>query len=309
VRAISATLATGLALLLAGCASVDLADFGTVAVPASAKPATWRGLPIASGQIVVSDHPGPDSLFLTLSSQRYASWIHAGVIVVEDGDAYVYESFGFYFPMPWERPNDRMGGGVRRVSLATFLGRSAINAVYEPPASLDIAAVVAFVREHRRLRTPFDGRFDAGDPSRLYCTEFVARALEAGGAPAMRGAPFTDNRSMRVALAWLRMDSPDLLIAADAIAESRRVALLSARYSETAISAYFELKRELHRRFTADQRLGDVFAWTGSRLQVRPQIAAYFDAGMSGGLDARTLAAQVFGPLDDGGQGARSVAR
>lgn len=309
MRAIQGTLAIVQALLLAGCANLDLANFRTASAAPASMVATWQGLPIESGQIIVSEQPGPESLFLSLSSQRYAPWNHAGVVVVEDGDTYVYESFGSYFPMPWERPNDRMGGGVRRVTLETFLQRNSISAVYETPASLDSAAVVAFVREHRRLHTGFDGRFDDRDPSRFYCTELVARALEAGGAPVFRGGPFTGNRSMRVALDWLRMNSPDLLIAGDIVAEFRRVALLSAPYSEAEIAAYFELKRELHRRFTADQRLGDVFAWTGSQLRVRSQIAAYFDAGMSGGVDARTLASQVFGPLEDGERGARAVAR
>jgi len=297
-----ALLSLSLALLLGGCASLDLSKLRTVVVarasetPARATP-MWHGLPIESGQIIVNEHLGADSLLLSLMAERYAPWIHVGLIEVEQGVAYVYESFGVYLPLPWQSPNEHMGGGVRRVTLESFVRRGGIVAVYDPPASIDRQALAEFARDHWRARTPFDGRFDARDASKLYCAEFVARALEAAGDAPARTAGTSGNRSMRVVLEWLHIDSPELLLAGELIDESRRIALLSAHYSTAQIDAYFSLKRELHRRFTSDQRLGSVFVWSGHGLKVRPQIAAYFDAGMESGVDANLLASRMFGVL------------
>ena len=50
------------------------------------------------------------------------------------------------------------------------------------------------------------------------------------------------------------------------------------RQSAREVEAYFAAKRELHRRFTDDQKIGNIWSWSWRGLQLRPQVAAFLDA-------------------------------
>jgi hypothetical protein len=91
-----------------------------------------------------------------------------------------------------------------------------------------------------------------------------------------------------------------LLQAGTIVARERRVALISRGLTETEIERYFVLKRELHRRFTQDQRLGNVVFWSHQKLRLRPRVAEYFEAGILTQTDPRILADQMFGPQAQG---------
>jgi hypothetical protein len=282
------------AFLLAGCASFDPARYETVVVPEPAI-ATWRGVPVREGQIAVIERPGATSLLLSLVAARYEPFVHAGLVVVDDGEPYVYEAMGVFKPRFSGRPTLGMGGGVRRVKLAAFLARDGIAALYEPEAAVDREAAAAFARVNLAARTPFDDTFDARDARRLYCVEFVARALEAGGAPRVAGVMLSTNPSMRVVLDWLEIDGPAILLAGELLDEDRRVLLASRNLTREQIDMYFARKRELHRRFTVDQRLGNVFDWRGQGLKLRPRVREFLDPDRAVALDARVLAARMFG--------------
>ena len=285
--------------LLAGCAGLDLRQYRTVLVTPVPDRAGWRGLPVATGQVIVNEIPDAMSLFGSLSTERFAPFTHAGIIVVEPKGVFVYEAFGFYLPLPWTRPNQQMGGGVRRVSLESFIARGGMVAIHEPPASADRAGIAAFARDSVRRHVPFDGDFDPRDGARFYCVEFVARALEAAGAPRIAAARVTSNRSVRVALDWLGVKGSELELAGDLVAQSPRVVLLSPSFSAEQVDAYFALKQELHRRFTADQKIGSLVSWRGQRLGFRPRIDAYFTEGTRTLADPRLLADRMFGPRPD----------
>ena len=175
-----------MALLLAGCASFDPAGYRTFAVAPGSVAEAWHGLPIETGQIIVTEHTGGTSLFLALTTRDYEPWLHIGLIVIEADRPYVYESMGAIMPLPWARPNAHVGGGVQRVTLDSFLARGGITAIYDPPASADRGVLVDFARARLRDYFPFDARYDASDASKYYCVEFVARALEAAGAAPIR---------------------------------------------------------------------------------------------------------------------------
>jgi hypothetical protein len=283
-----------LALPLAGCASFDPARYETIVVPESAV-ATWRGMPVREGQIAVIERPGATAVLLSFVAERYEPFVHAGLVAFDDGEPYVYESMGVFKPHLTGRPTRGMGGGVRRVKLAAFLARDGIVALYEPAAAVDRKAAAAFARAHLAARTPFDDTFEARDARRFYCVEFVARALEAGGAASVAGVTLSANRSMRVVLDWLEIDSPTILLAGELLDQDRRVLLADRRRTRTQIDAYFERKRELHRRFTAGQRLGSVFDWGVMGLRLRPKVQEFLDLDRAVGREARVLAAEVFG--------------
>jgi Permuted papain-like amidase enzyme, YaeF/YiiX, C92 family len=265
-----------------------------------AKPPAPEELPLASGQIILIERPAPMSLYLSLMAERYVPFIHAGIVVMDEGTAYVYEAFGTFGIRVTGSPADDMHGGIRRVTLKSFLRRDGFIAVFEPPPGVDRSSLVEFARHHLARKTPFDGYFDTADAGRYYCVEFVARALEASGGPRVRGSQVTTNRSAGSVLDWLKTAGPELLLAGDLVDTQRPLALVSRRYSREQMAAYFELKKELHRRFTAQQPLGSLFRWRWQNLEYRPLVQAYFNAGLRPGApDAVTLARQLF----DGAQG------
>ncbi|MEO8063834.1 MAG: hypothetical protein ABI821_13920 [Pseudomonadota bacterium] len=301
MRARCCTLIWSAALLLAGCASFDPAGyraFQVAAAPAAAWAGqSWHGLPIESGQIIVTEHTGATSLFLALSTADFTPYLHIGVIAIESGRPYVYEAMGALLPMPWARPNAHVGGGVQRVTLDRFLARGGIFAIYDPPAGVDRRVLVEFAATRWRERVPFDGRYDARDSSKYYCVEFVARALEAAGSAPIRATPVTRNPSLQVALQWLDIRTPELLMAGTIVAREQRVALISRGLTVAQIERYFVLKRELHRRFTPDQRLGNVMFWERQKLRLRPRVVEYFETGIRSQTEPGILADRMFGPV------------
>ncbi len=252
------------------------------------------------GQIIVNEQASATSLAIALIAEKFSPFTHAGLIVIDDGEPYVYEAMGAVLPLPWRPPTAAMGGGVRRVKLETFVKRSGIVAIYEPGSEVDRGALVRFARRMRREHHPFDGHYDPRDSSSYYCVEFVARALEAAGAPRFAPEPATRNPSMQVALRWLEIRTPEFLLAGALVDDSRRVAVLSAGYSPAEVERYFALKRELHRRFTRDQKLGHLFYWKGQSLRLRPWVDRFTDVVMRSDDDPRVLADREFGVIEEG---------
>ena len=287
-------------MLLAGCANVDLAAYRTVDIRAPLEDSGGRaaldfqGVPLSSGQVIVSEVDSAVSLLLTLMTETYSPWIHAGVISIEDGRPWVYEAFGLLRPHLRGPPTDAMGGSVRRISFERYLKRQAVVAVFEPLPAVDRRAVARFARSAEHAGLPFDPGFDHRTRDAVYCTEFVARALEAGGAAPFPALPRNDNPSLGKALDWLGIDAPGFLAAARLVERASPVALLSEEYSPAQVAARFAVKRELHRRFTPDQRLGNVFRWIITGPDLRPQvealIAAAIDEAQTGHLSAEAAA-------------------
>ncbi len=252
----------------------------------------YLGLPVRDGLVVLIERPAAASLFLSLAAQRQAPFTHAGLIVMEAKGPMVYESFGVF--TPWSRgpPTLQLGGGVRRVTLRSFLQRPGIIEAYAPPPDTDVDAVVRFARAHFASHTAFDGHFDADDDAAFYCVEFVSRALAAGGAAPLPRVPLTTNASMRVVLAWLQVNPSGLQLAGDLAAPQRRLWRVSRFYRSEQIDRYFALQRELHARFTPEQKLGALFAWRSSGLQWRPRVRIYLEAGLRSDADEASLLAR-----------------
>jgi hypothetical protein len=256
----------------------------------------YLGLPVRDAVVVLIERPAPASLFLSLAAQRQAPFIHAGLIVMERKGPMVYESFGTF--TPWRRgpPTSHMGGGLRKVTLHSFLRRPGIIAAYAPPADVDVDAVVRYAQAQLAQHTGFDGHFDADDAAAFYCVEFVSRALVAGGAAPLPRVPLSGNASMRVVLDWLEIHPSGLMLAGDLAAPQRRLWRVSRLYRPEQVDRYFALQRELHARFTPEQKLGALFAWRSSRLRWRPRVLAYLEAGLrSGAEDPALLARRLFG--------------
>jgi hypothetical protein len=233
------------------------------------------GPALRSGQLVASDAGAPVSLLLSLIGEEYSPFVHAGILVIEDGVPYVYETFGKLRPFHRGPPTDAMGGKVRRVSLQQYIARQRITAIFEPPGVTDAGAVVRFVQERHRDGTRFDPYFDWFDHERLYCTEFAALALHAGGAPLPAPVRVRDNASLRILLEWLNVEAQHIVTVASLLGDATPVALVSRRLDADGIEGYFAAKRELHEQFTAGRTLGSLWSWSWRGLRLRPEVVAF----------------------------------
>jgi hypothetical protein len=238
----------------------------------------FHGLPLQSGQLVVSDSGEADSLLMSMMGEQYTSYGHAGILSIEDGRAYVYEGYALLWPFLSGPPTDAMHGYIRRVTLDQYIGRQRVTAIFEPEPGVNKTAVVAFARARHEDGTEFDPYFDWRDHTRMYCTEFAALALQAGGRPLPTPVRVRDNASLRVALDWLKVQAPAIVTAGSLTEGAERIALISKQLTAREVDAYFAAKRELHRRFTDDQKLGNIWSWSWRGLRLRPQIEAFLEA-------------------------------
>ncbi len=273
----------------AGCATLEPPTYRTFAGgPGDARTAVehaglnFHGLQVRSGDIVLSETDSAVGLLIGLATEDYHPYIHASIVSIEDGTAYVYESVGPFKPQP---DSVKPSGGVRRVTLASHLDSHTVAEFFAPPAGVDATALVEFARAARARKIPFDTRFDANNDSQVYCAEFVAQAIQAagGGAPVTRRR--SANRSLDIGLRWLGIHAERFIVPADLVTHWRSVGLVSHDYSPAQIQARFEFKAALHQRFDRDQRLGNLLRWhlTGPRVRdnVREAFVMAMDAAES----------------------------
>lgn len=303
------TLPDGIAFEMRAPSAEERQSFGKVAAAAAATSAQAapgqerrdldvRVLPLAHGQIIVSEAGGAMSLFFSLFATEYAPWVHAGIVAIEDGQAVVYEANGDFLPLPGLSPTSTIRGEVRRVGVDRFVRGKRIVGLYALPPQADRERFVAFAREQHQRATPFDPYFDSDDASALYCTELVARALAEAGTDRSEATPVRDdNASLARARDWLHLRSRGVYLAGRLVEPQYEVGRWSPDLSSAQIEAYFAVKRELHRRFDADARLGHLFVWTDKGLRLREGVAQFYrvalGAAAAPGLDAHAVPARV----------------
>ncbi len=302
------------ALLLGGCASLGPESFRTWQVEGKAGDGAvlLAGIPVRTGQIVVSEQGSPNSMFLSLLVAENHPFVHTGIIVIERGIPQVYEANGHVQLSLTNQPlTSRITGGTRRIELGTFLTRNRFVALYDPPPGADPDEMGRFAQASLVGQLPFDAFFDRTDPSRVYCSEFTALALAAGGVAPPRTSPMNPNASVALILDWLEITTPDMILPAGLIAASSRVGLFSRGDTPAQVAAYFAAKAELHRRFTPDQKLGNVLDFSPlGVLRFQPEVAAFMAAAHSAAADweglapgeidqrVRALAARELGPFE-----------
>jgi len=237
---------------------------------------TFQGVPLSSGQIVLTEEGTPFSQFLTLAQRDFLPYTHAGILVVEKGVPYVYDMRGGLRPN-WSGgpPTDVMHGGIARRSLKEIVRKNRIVAIYNPPQQAHRGKMVTFVWKSVVRKVDFDPYFDYSDHSRLYCVEFVAVALQQAGAALPELQPLRDNPSLAVAFRWLKFQDSRIMAAGSFAVPERHVATFSATFTPDEIAAYFVIKQELHQRFAADQKIGSLFQWKQNKLQFRPEVKEF----------------------------------
>ncbi len=273
---------------LSGCSTLpqsqgilEIDGLTTLETPKSDLP-LWQPekLPLRSGQIIVSESGNDYSLFFSLFPERFSPYIHTGIIVIVNGVPFVYEGLGSLGIFLGSSPTDKIEGHIKRRSLDQYIREENYVAIYDLPDNVDRKKVVQFAIDNFNNRTPFDPYMNSLDHEKLYCAEFVAQALLAGGLKEITLTPYRKNRSLEIVHKWLKVTDKSVIQAGSLVNTDKHVATLSTRLSPREIQLYIAARQELHSRFTNNQKLGNLFEWTGFRLKVRPPIAQFKEASM-----------------------------
>jgi hypothetical protein len=303
------------AITVGGCASTEPVAQTSVAVldtrVSRERPSTWMGLPLKSGQVVVSEAPGAYSFLFSLCPERFFLFTHAAILVMEDGEPWVYDMSGRYKPGFGDSPADGIVGACRRQRLLDYAAPNLYVEILDPPPGVDPDRVAAWVQEQYAANVDFDPYWRFDDHDALFCTEMVQMALQAGGYPPIRLEPVRKNRSLVALLDWFGVDYAKGLPAGRYHDPERYVGAMGQVASRTEAYAYFAAKAEIHRRFADDQVLGNVFVMRGrADVGLRPEIdlflaraRALFQATRMAPTQVeieakvRALADEMFGPV------------
>ncbi len=265
---------------------------------------------LRSGQLVVSEQGTAMSLLFALAAAKFAPFVHSGVVSVENGHAYVYEAVGKVRAILGDNPMDSIRGRIRRRKLTEYVERQKYVEIYEPPPGTDPEAIAAYARRAYADKVPFDAYFDSEDRSAFYCTEFLAAAIEASGGATVAQIPYRDNPSFHLVFSWLEIRAPGAYLAGSFAVPERFVAAFSNGVTLRTARVHAAVNREIHRRFTSEQKLGNVFVWSGRTPQLRPDVRAFRSASFDLFPDASSppgqgeadravmsLAERMFGPV------------
>lgn len=277
--------------------------------------ATYNGLALRSGQLVVTESPDTTSFMFPLLAKRFYPFTHIAVISIEGGEPWVYDLTGSVDTFPTKKKLlANVSGKVYRRKLFEYVAPNLYAEIYDLPPGTDGEKVAAYARKTFKDGVEFDPFFDVFDHSTMYCSEMVALAIEAGGGPKYEPEAANPNPSVREGLKWLSVPAAGLPVGRF-VEPSRYVGALGQFPTRTAAWSYFEAKRELHRRFTMDQRLGYILSIDNyGRIDVRPEISSFVaeaahlfdndpnppepgDPRIEAGV--RKLAAARFGPFPD----------
>lgn len=276
--------------------------------------ATYNGLAIKSGQLVLTESPDATSYVFVLIPKRFHPFTHAAIISVEDGEPWVYDVTGEVKTFPLKkRLMDNVKGKMYRRKLFEYVAPNLYAEIYDPPPGADGEKISAYARQKYKDGIEFDSYFDFHDHSRLFCSELVALAIEQAGGPALRPEESNPNPSVIEGMKWLGVPPGEALPAGAFADPARYVGALGQFPTRSSAWLYFEAKKELHRRFTSDQRLGYLLTLdSNGRVDVRPEITAFTiqashlfdkdptppepgDPRMTAAV--RKLAAEAFGPF------------
>lgn len=235
----------------------------------------FLGIPITSGQLVLTESPGGLSFFFNLAPSKFFPLTHAAILIIEAGKPFIYDISGelsTFKGLYTSVPTAAISGTVKRYDFYEYCRPNYYCAFYDPPPEIDVDKLVAFVQKCYREEKPFDPYFRWGDKEHYYCTQFIAESLKAAGGKYPDFIPMNNNKSFHKVLRWLEIPREATLPAGAFANEKRFVGCLSTFGSLSAVRGYFAAKRVIHERFTKDQRIGFLFSFDDRELQLRPHI-------------------------------------
>ncbi len=126
---------------------------------------------LRSGYIVLRMGAGADSRMLAQMNQKNRSFSHCGIVMIEGGYPFVYHSIGGE-----DNPDERL----RRDSAKFFFSpkhNTAVAVVKYDFSDDEVNKLMKVVQTYYAQRPRFDMKFDLKSDDKLYCAEFVYKAV------------------------------------------------------------------------------------------------------------------------------------
>jgi hypothetical protein len=277
--------------------------------------ASLAALPPKPVRLITSGGANADDALILLFEQRFHVHNHIALLVpdaTENGGFAVLEASSVLQAQGADLANSAANslalvGSVKRRSLEAFMSDKTSAAVYDLPAGLSAERVLTFAQNHVQARTAYDGLYDAADATRLYCSEFVARALMAGGADALTPQGlFSRHPSIAVLLNALGIRAERLFSVKDLVSDSvqgtsagtaqftppgsaqltpgsaqllakERLPVATILRDRSAAEAALEQAALalVWRKFSDAQRVGELFELTPAGLEFRGPVARF----------------------------------
>ena len=239
----------------------------------------YLGLPLETGYLIVSESNLESDYLFTLAPEIFTPYTHIGIISVEKTGAYVLEVKAYYsMGFGNKPPTDTLKGSVSKTPLAQYIANYEIVSVFAPPPSLNKSALMTYARQQLANRTPYDAYFDADNSVTLYCSEYVANALQSAG---YRGnvAPRRTirNQSVLNVLTWMKVKANFFITTKDLLLGHTWVGTRSQKHSRSDILINRAVKYDFYRRFTQDQKVGNILSWSLLGLKFMPEAKAFME--------------------------------
>lgn len=242
-----------------------------------ARPATYNGMALRSGQLVLSESPDTTSYVFFLIPKKFYAFTHVAVLSMENGEPWVYDITGEVKTLPFKsRLMDNVTGKMYRRKLFEYVAPNLYAEIYDPPPGTDGEKLAEYARARFKEGVEFDSHFDYHDHSKLFCSELVSLGIEHAGGPKLVPEESNPNPSVVAGMKWLGVPPGEALPAGRFADPERYVGALGQFKTRTNAWSYFEGKRELHRRFSMDQRLGYLLTIDNNGVvDVRPEITSF----------------------------------
>lgn len=232
---------------------------------------------LRTGQILTTESTDPLQLFTLLGAEKFSPFVHIGIIEVVDKKIYVYDTtanIGKYY-LEGKSPSDTMQGNVRRQELQSFLHYAKTINIFSPPPGVNTKKFIAFVKQHWIAKTPFDPYFNLSENTKLYCSEFIALAIKQAGGPEYAPATMRHNPSLNVVRRWMKIETPQFLFPYNLVEPKNWLGTISINFSKHGVLIDRLVKYELYRRFTSNQKIGNLLKLNGTEITVKEPIKRF----------------------------------
>ncbi len=126
---------------------------------------------LRSGDVVLRTGLGADSYLLSRFNRKDKTYSHCGIVMMEHGYPFVYHSIGGE-----DNPDERL----RRDSANFFFSpvhNTGLAIVRYDFSAANVSDLKNVVSAYYRTRPKFDMKFDLATDDKLYCAEFVYKAI------------------------------------------------------------------------------------------------------------------------------------
>lgn len=230
-----------------------------------------------TGQLALTESDQPVNIIFLLVADIFTPFMHGGIISVEDDGVFVYESRGTYHLSLTKPPTDTVKGKVTKTPWEDFLKNQKTVSIFSPPTNINISKTIAYLKKEHQKKTSFDAYFDYSQDDSLYCSELMAKSLEAGGSPPFKLTKYRDIPAITALRKWLKLKGETILPLGTMVQPKQWLATYSLTHTEQQLYGIRATKYEIYKRFNQQQKLGNIIKWQLLDISYQDEVIKLFD--------------------------------